>query len=191
MQEQWRVFLAVPLPAELKLMLHHELQLTPSVLESFKKQTDYRDYHITVQFLGDVASERIQEIHKAMNRAAALMSRFTVGLSGWGTFGRMETPRVLWCDIQGQLNALHQLYAKLIAETRLLGFQPEERPYRPHITVARQYQGTESFSLAKLSELGQASDVSYAWEVDRIVLYRTHMGKKPMYEAIAESTING
>nr|WP_240968084.1 hypothetical protein [Paenibacillus aquistagni] len=38
MQEQWRVFLAVPLPAELKLKLHHELQLTPSVLESLRSK---------------------------------------------------------------------------------------------------------------------------------------------------------
>lgn len=190
MQEQWRVFIAIPLPLERKEWLKKQMDNHDSAVKAFKKKSDYRDYHITIQFLGDVEPDKVIHIHEAMNQAAASMQAFSLQLKDWGTFGQPASPRVLWCGIEGDLNSLQQLYGSLTDKTKRIGFEPEHRPYRPHLTISRQYQGTETFSMDKLPQWDDHSAADRTWKVDRIVLYRTRLGQRPMYEEIAESLIH-
>lgn len=60
------------------------------------------------------------------------------------------------------------------------GFAPEDRPYRPHITIARKFQGNEKFSL---DEIGRGPD-PIQWNVQELVLFRTNLQSIPMYETV-------
>lgn len=81
----------------------------------------------------------------------------------------------------GQRESLDQLYQSILQATEPLGFKPEERPYRPHITLARSYTGEQSIP----PSIWQPNDrCSELWEVGEFVLYATRMGQKPMYQII-------
>lgn len=89
-------------------------------------------WHITLQFLGKTNPEQLtcliahlREVHHP---------RFSIELGRIGTFPRAG---ILFADVcvTPQLAALQQA---VLSATAPCGFTPEERPYHPHITLARQ-----------------------------------------------------
>lgn len=96
------------------------------------------DAHITLRFLGAVEEERLPFVLAAGARAAAVTSSFELALGKPGNFGR----RVLWIGVEGSgLHVLANLGRVLEAEARAMGFEPEERPFQPHLTVGRVREG--------------------------------------------------
>src|SRR4051794_1059456 len=68
--------------------------------------------------------------------AAVIRPSFSLAIQGVGVFASTEGASVLWADVvrSEELMDLHQAIASSLAG---LGFRPEERPYRPHVTIAR------------------------------------------------------
>lgn len=181
----WRVFVAIPLPDGVKQSISAAMQLyVKKVGTPFRRVTYDQDYHITLQFMGDVEQSLVPDISAKMNEAVSGLNPFSLQLAEWDTFGRSDAPRVLWIGVQDESEALNQLQARVVSSMRDLAFVPESRPYKAHITTARQYNYdlNQGFELTR-AHLGQAHA---QWIVDRIVLYRTRLGEQPMYEVIAE-----
>ncbi|MFC4807715.1 RNA 2',3'-cyclic phosphodiesterase [Paenibacillus sp. GCM10023250] len=203
-----RLFVAAPLPEGLKRTLG-EWTRSLQAGHPFRKWTHADDLHVTLQFLGDTASDRLPALTAALAGAAAsgAVRPFRLALGGVGTFGRTEQPRVFWASLGGEIQALHRLHRLVVEATAPLGYEAEKRPYNPHLTLARNFVGPDPFvqpafppksgtmpsangaaedgsaddSKARFGALGDGNDLS--WVVDEIVLYRTHMHRRPMYEA--------
>lgn len=151
----------------------------------FKKWVHPDDLHITLKFIGEVAPSAVPAIETALARIAARSNPFALKLSGAGTFGAPQAPRVLWAGLGGKLQPLKSLQADVESELAELGYEPENRPYSPHITLARQYSGTEPARKDELAGLFRPEgDTPLEWTADRLVLYRSHFGRTPMYEPI-------
>lgn len=88
--------------------------------------------HITLKFLGEVPESQIPKITAALDSISA--SPYSLQAAGISTFGR--PPRVIKAEIHdsGKTAALAS-----DVETRMakLGFSREEKPFSPHITIAR------------------------------------------------------
>src|SRR5712675_612158 len=76
---------------------------------------------MTVKFLGDVEAEREPELRAALTRAAG---------------GGRPRPRVIWAGLDAD-PALELLQHRVEQEFSPLGFPPEGRPFRPHLTLGR------------------------------------------------------
>lgn len=176
--EIWRLFIAVPVPDDIKGGIadwcrEHKPEL------SFQKWVYSGDYHITLQFLGDVEVSRLQELSFALEAGVRGTSTFELGLADIGTFGQKEHPRVLWVGINGEMDRLHGLYKQVTEVMQPLGFKPEERPYNPHVTLARRYAEQKTFAQPAAPPPAFGS-----FTVNKAVIYRTNMGAKPMYEIV-------
>ncbi|ANS74257.1 hypothetical protein AWM70_06390 [Paenibacillus yonginensis] len=183
----WRVFAAVPLPGSIKQRLAAWCKEEQSK-HRFKKWVYHEDFHITVQFLGDINPAKVPEIQQALTTAATGITPFPVKLAGTGIFGRPVQPRVLWAAIREGNKELERLHAAVTANLAPLGFIPEERPYSPHVTLARQFLPGQLEAGANL----QAVETEFgSWKADSVVLYRTRMGRQPMYEGVAEAPFKG
>ena len=68
--------------------------------------------------------------------ASVKANAFTITISGVGRFQLKEQPQVLWAGVEGNssLFALHRSIGAALAEA--IGYQSEEFPYAPHITLA-------------------------------------------------------
>jgi 2'-5' RNA ligase len=152
---------------------------------SFRKWVHPDDLHITVQFLGDTPAPRIPDIQEQTASVLRDIASFQLKLTGIGAFGSPASPRVLWAGLGGVLQQLHFLQSQLSGALKLLGFMPEDRLYRPHLTLARTYTGTERPDMVSAIREAESALGDTAWTVDHIALYRTHMGRRPMYEAVA------
>lgn len=183
-QPKPRLFLAVPLPAALKQQLHQQCQ-TIRGQYPFKKWVHEADYHITVKFLGGVEREVMKQISEVMVPVTATQQPFMLQTGGLGSFGKPESPRILWTKVSGDLDRLAHLHKETDFAMQPLGFIPENRPCRPHITIAKTYIGKSRLTARELEQAAASIPVSPAFTVTELVLYQTHLGRVPMYEPIA------
>lgn len=184
-----RLFIAIRLPEQLRDALGQRCRRLASELK-FSKWVHAEDYHITLQFLGDTAPEKIPALIEALKTATTGFPPFELSLQNWGTFGPASSPRVLWGGITGDLLPLHDLQRAVTSATLPLGFATEERKYSPHITLARKYKGDSPYSSEQLQAL-QSTELStdkkvenVPWTVDSLVIFVTRMHKTPMYEVV-------
>jgi 2'-5' RNA ligase len=178
-----RLFVAVPLGEEQRSLLQRQQQALQETVP-FQKWTHPLDLHITLKFLGDTPSDVSESIPPILQRVAADVTSFDLRISGLGTFGKPSLPSILWAGVNGDIQALGSLQNAVEAALAPLGFEPEERGYNPHITLARRYQGSQGFSLNMLTPHNVIDSANEAaWTISSLVLYRTHLGRKPSYEA--------
>jgi 2'-5' RNA ligase len=93
--------------------------------------------HVTVRFIGEVDETRAGAITAALGSAMSTPA-FDMGLVGAGAFPPRGSPRVLWAGIEAAAAEMlatveHEVGQRLAS----CGLEREQRPYRPHVTLAR------------------------------------------------------
>ena len=189
--DETRLFVAVPIPAALKRSAAEWTDSLKHELPSFRKWVYPDDYHITLQFLGNVPMSRIQLLTEALKKAISSWREhgapFELTIEKLGVFGRPKSPSILWAGIGGDTNQLHELHGIVTAALAPLGYQAEERAFSPHLTLARKYDGTASFEAEQWvgrQSPAAASGEAQHFHVQEIVLYASHLGRIPMYEPV-------
>ena len=95
------------------------------------------NFHLTLKFLGDTPESKIPELQQVVTKAVKGIEPFAINLRGFGVFPDKRAPRTLWIGIEGDLEVLLDLTKKIETEVNQLGFPPEGKPFRPHLTLAR------------------------------------------------------
>lgn len=172
-----RLFIAVPVSQQITTTLSHWVQEHQAKLP-FRKWTHSADYHITLQFLGDTPPAATSKLIESLQHIT--YEPFTLSLDQIGVFGPKAAPRILWASVQDQDQALRRLQQCITERTAPLGFIPEKREFRAHLTLARDYKGDHSFQLANINNLPQQC----SWQVDHFTLMKSNLKNVPMYEAL-------
>ncbi len=92
--------------------------------------------HITLRFLGEVKEELLDGIKEVIQRVAERHTAFEIKAKGTGVFPDYSRPRVLWVGVDED-ERLKAIFNTLNVELEGIGFPPEERPFRPHLTIGR------------------------------------------------------
>jgi 2'-5' RNA ligase len=126
-----RYFVAVPLAEESRDRL---VALQPPPTPGIRL-IGPEEFHLTLHFLGELDVAAADLVRDALAEVAA--PAFTVRVSGIGTFMMEGRLNVIWAGIEDSpvLLALHGAVGTAL--TAAIGFRPEERPYSPHVTLAR------------------------------------------------------
>lgn len=183
MEPSDRLFVAVPAPPSV-ISTAESWVLRLKDRLAFARWVHPQDLHLTLQFLGDVARERIDRIAQAIGQAAAGAAPFSLHFQGLGVFGKPSAPSVLWAGVQGEVEKLGQLQRRIEDAMETLGFAAENRPYKPHLTLARKFTGPAG-SHAQMLDVALPDEWRTPWRVEEAVLYRSRLGSRPMYERIA------
>ena len=133
-----RLFFALELPRDVQETLRM-LRLSDN---ADYRWVDPRLLHLTLAFLGQQPEERLAVLQQVGSTAANASEAGVLRLGRAGSFGPRREPRVLWIGLDGALPALHAMQARLATELRGAGVElKEERPFAPHITLARRRDG--------------------------------------------------
>ena len=124
-----RLFVAIDLPENIKDQLD---DLCAGV--SGARWVSREQMHLTLRFIGEVETRQFEAIQTVL--AGIRCASFEMALKGVGQFPPKGKPRVLWAGITAP-RPLHQLAGKVEAALRQAGIPPEDRPFSPHITLAR------------------------------------------------------
>jgi 2'-5' RNA ligase len=139
--------------------------------------------HVTLQFLGSVAQERVPEIESALRAAASSQHAFAVQLAGAGAFPHAKRAAVLWVGAREGGAALSELSASVVRETARVGIVPEERAFHPHLTLARLKPPRNVLPL--MAALDAALDLP-SFSLREIHLVRSQLGREgARYENVA------
>jgi 2'-5' RNA ligase len=136
--------------------------------------------HLTLRFIGEVDRPQADDIASALGSIDR--PRPTIALQGAGSFGRKGHIHSLWAGIAGD-DALHQLYERVSRALVRAGVAPEQRAFKPHITLARlgRHAGPVEPFLARVAGLA-----SPPVRIDAFLLFESRLGREgSSYEAIA------
>jgi 2'-5' RNA ligase len=144
-----RAFIAVPLTPETIERLIPSVNELRAVCRTAGLDAAWNrpeGWHLTLKFLGPVASDRIAPLLERLPGCAARHQPFAIQLTGFGAFPTARRPRVLWIGLEPDdgapaLGALARTIEEMTAE---LGHASEARPFSPHLTVARVNTGRNS-----------------------------------------------
>ena len=92
--------------------------------------------HVTSRFIGEVNDEKAAAIAGALLQELAV-EPFDLVMQGAGAFPERGAPRVLWAGIAAGREGLVAVEAEISARLAACGLEREDRPYRPHVTLAR------------------------------------------------------
>lgn len=131
-----RTFIALELDTSQQQFLSNIIRQGSLLLPDLR-WVDPSGIHLTLAFLGELNDEQLAKTVTAAQDAAVAVNPFSYRLSGLGTFGPQRQPRVLWMGVSEPSGSLSVLHQALTLALEKQGFPGEERPFSPHLTLAR------------------------------------------------------
>ncbi len=168
-----RTFIAIRIPSEYREAigkLLEELKSTGAAVRWVKPES----MHITLKFLGNVKEELIPEISKGISQAVKNRKFIELRAKGCGAFPGLNNPRVVWVGIHGEVDLLGELQADLEKRLMPLGFAPEKRPFRAHLTLGRLKGNRGKTKLVSLLREKSRFELE-PFKVKEVILYRSDL----------------
>jgi len=186
-----RLFVAVPLPAE-------AMRAVAALVEGVRaadgaalvgptgaagRGHDVRwvrldGLHVTLRFLGPTVDPGHEVVGRAVEVVAASATPFDIRLAGAGAFPDPSRPRALWLGIAEGATELATLAGSLNSALVDLGWSPDDRPFRPHLTVARS-DGVRAGPRIARALIAASAGLSIEWQARSVVLFESLTGGGP------------
>ncbi|HVO67506.1 MAG TPA: RNA 2',3'-cyclic phosphodiesterase [Syntrophales bacterium] len=172
-----RLFLAVDPSQEV-------LNEVGRIQERFKKtiQGDIRwvrpeGIHLTLKFFGYVSEADIANISQVVKNNTVNIKPFMLNIRRVGVFPSVNRARVLWLGMDGDIDVLIRLQKEIDIELQGYGFEMENRPFSPHLTLARIKEPKGLIGLAKIMEKSEEY-VAGSFSVDGLNLFKSTLTPK-------------
>lgn len=169
-----RLFIAVNLPAEERRAAYDAAApLRAARLPVRWVREDA--VHVTLRFLGEVGEERVPALGDALAGAVQGARSFSLAIGGVGAFPGLARPRVLWMGVERH-PALELLANDVERSLMALGFEPELRPFHPHLTLGRVERGAKAAAFRDLERLASGVTYQSTIRVESVDLMQSTLG---------------
>jgi 2'-5' RNA ligase len=172
------VFIAVPVPEPVKdsiVVAQNELRdaLPPKAIRWTKRE----QLHVTLRFLGEVESDRVDALILCTRRACERTGALDLRAGGIGMFPHSRRPRVLWTHAHERRERLTVLQRSVEDATAEFTSERAEKTFTGHVTLGRCHAITRA-QAALLTRLARAmeSRAFGEWTADRIDIVRSELG---------------
>ena len=169
-----RAFLAIEPPDDILSAVIGLQEKLRRVIKGKIAWTRAGSQHITLKFFGDVPTEDIDAIGRSVQNRLQAGWSVNLKIAGLGLFPDARKPRVLWCAAAGDVAKLAALQKQLDNDFAPLGFAPETRPFRPHLTLARIREPQTVRGLNEALE-GQADFFTGQFNVHELILFQSRL----------------
>lgn len=129
-----RLFLAINLPADAR---RHLLDVRGQ-LEAVLPRAAYtkpENLHLTLKFLGEVEPKRVGAVVESLSMIRP--QAIELHASGIECFPGRGPIRVVTAAMEGSVRTLRAMVEAIEQRCRVLGFEREQRGYKPHVTLGR------------------------------------------------------
>lgn len=165
-----RAFVALPLPPGQRERLREYLERC-SIAAPALRWTPPENLHLTLRFLGPTEPDLLARLKERLG--AIRLPGLELALGAPGVFGGAR-PRVVWLALERGAEEARRLARAVEAACVAAGSEPEPRPFRPHLTLAR----ARDRRPGPLPELPPVPALE-PWWADRFVLYESRLGGGP------------
>jgi len=127
-----RVFIALNLPKDVRGALF-ELEREIKRVYPFVKPVPEENLHVTLRFLGEISEKECEILKDSIKE---LGKAFPLRISKIGGFPTEMGARVIWAGFESE-GKLLELSLKVDRIVDSLGFPKRDKPFVPHVTLAR------------------------------------------------------
>jgi 2'-5' RNA ligase len=185
-----RSFLAIELPASIQ----KSIETVQGDLKTSRADVRWvhpARIHLTLKFFGEIEEAAVPGILKAIEGPLGAVEPFSLTARGTGAFPSLRNPRVVWMGMAGEEETLLSLQKGLETELDRIGFSPEGRPFRPHLTLGRVNSDRGRAALAERMERYR-DEVFGTFTVERVVLFKSELRPTgPVYSPLGERGVGG
>jgi len=144
-----RLFIAIPLPADAAAALAAVL---PSELPALRRVAPEL-LHVTLAFIGSVGEERLPDVTAAAEAAARATPPFEIRFAGLGRFPERGPVRMVWVGTGEAAPRVERLGGVVRTELARHRVPFDQKPLRPHVTLARVREGATGPELAAIGSV--------------------------------------
>lgn len=186
-QDHVRLFVACEVPDDVKEAIGETIEGLRKKSGPAVRWIKPEGVHVTLKFLGEVPVKKLPAIKLAIQEAVVGHSPFELEFSSIGTFGGREGLRIMWVGIAGDVLRLEALVRAVNAALAVVGFEPERRPFRPHLTLGRVRDEIGTRQRAEIEVAVGKTDVpGVSWRHSQVSLMRSRLGPGgASYEVLA------
>jgi 2'-5' RNA ligase len=185
-----RSFLAIELPGSI-LRKIGEVQGSLRSSRADVRWTNPEAIHLTLKFFGNIEESRIDPILKSIEGPIQNTQPFSLKVRGVGAFPHLKNPRVIWIGLVDESEALTTLQKQIEIYLEKIGFQREDRPFRPHLTLGRMKSSRGKEELAEGMERYREKEFG-DFGVERMVLFKSDLKPSgPIYTPLKEMRLGG
>jgi 2'-5' RNA ligase len=142
--------------------------------------------HITLRFFGWITTIEAEEVIALLPPICSAHSPFTLACESLGTFPNVSRPRVLWAGLKGDLETAAALQNQLNSATAPFGEPPEDRPFKPHLTLARLKHPDRTHIADLRQTIDRGFQIDEPWLVTDLLLMQSHLSPQgSTYETLA------
>ena len=169
-----RAFLAIELPTDIINEIHVIQSRLKKMLTGTVRWVRPEGIHLTLKFFGDVSGNDIIKITGVMEDHGRGTGPFALDVETLGVFPDLNRPRVIWLGMGGDVERLIRFQKSMDHKLHESGFEKENRPFRPHLTLARI---KDPKSLIGLAEIIEKMDKEKAGHFDAmgLTLFRSQL----------------
>lgn len=186
-QDHVRLFVACEIPDDVKEAIGETIEGLRKKSGPAVRWIKPEGVHVTLKFLGEVPVKKLPAIKLAIQEAVVGHSPFELEFSNIGTFGGREGLRIMWVGIAGDVLRLEALVRAVNAALTVVGFEPERRPFRPHLTLGRVRDEIGTRQRAEIEvAVGKTEVPGVSWRTSQVSLMRSRLGPGgASYEVLA------
>jgi 2'-5' RNA ligase len=171
-----RLFVACEVPDEVKGGIANVIEQLKNESVSDVRFIRSDGVHVTLKFLGEVPVKKLPAVKLAIQEAVVGHQPFELELSNIGTFGGREGLRIMWVGVAGDVLRLEALVRSVNAALAVVGFEPERRPFRPHLTLGRVRDEIGTRRRAEIEvAVGKTVVPPISWRTSHVSLMRSRI----------------
>jgi 2'-5' RNA ligase len=185
-----RSFLAIELPKPI-LRKIEEVQGDLRSTHAEVRWINPEKIHLTLKFFGNIEESRIESIFKSIEEPIRSTLPFSLKVRGVGAFPNLKNPRVIWMGLVEGREVLISFQEQMEIQLKKIGFQPEDRPFHPHLTLGRMKSSRGKEELVRGMEKHKEEEFG-DFQVERVVLFKSDLRPTgPIYTLLKEMKLGG
>ena len=180
-----RSFLAIELPKPI-LRKIEEVQGDLRSTRADVRWVNPEKIHLTLKFFGNIEESRIEPIFKSIEEPIRNTLPFSLEVRGVGAFPHLRNPRVIWMGLVDGREVLVSFQKQIETQLEKIGFQPEDRPFHPHLTLGRMKSSRGKEELVGRMERHKEEEFG-DFQVERVILFKSDLKPSgPIYTLLKE-----
>jgi len=182
-----RLFIALPFAPPVK-------QRLGEIIAEFKQFDEpvrwvkADNIHLTLRFLGETEEKLVPRLQEMITTIAPRYQSVEANFSTLGAFPNLRRPRVIWVGLTDLPEHLFALADEIEQKIRQLGFKPEHRRFKPHVTLGRVKRDRQVRVLP--AEIERYPMEPIAVRLDTLTLFKSTLTPDgPIYEALTACSL--
>ena len=185
-----RSFLAIELP-KLILKKIEEVQRDLRSTRADVRWVNPEKIHLTLKFFGDIEESRIDPIFKSIEEPIRNTPPYSIEVKGVGAFPQLRNPRVIWIGLVNGKEILTSFQKQIETQLEKIGFQTENRPFHPHLTLGRMKSSRGREEMVGRMEKHREEEFG-DFQVERVILFKSDLKPSgPVYTLLREIKLGG